>query len=347
MNRQALFVGNFLSRVTGGRQVCEDLAVRLPDVDWRVLCASSRPSRLARLIDMAWTAWRNRSSYTVAHVDVFSGRAFVWAEIVCWILRRAGKPYALTLHGGNLPEFARRYPRRVVRLLQSAAAVTAPSHYLREQIRRYCDGILLLPNPIDVASYRFVLRKRPQPHLMWLRAFDTIYNPQLAVEVLALLVQQFPDVRLTMIGPDKGSGSLDATRRKATELGMTDYISLPGGIQKHDVPAAMHQGDIFLNTTNIDNAPVSVLEAMACGLCVVSTNVGGVPYLLQHEHDALLVLPDDPRAMSTAVTRLLTEPGLAERLSHNARRTAEQFDWDGILRRWDSLLTVVAEGSPQ
>jgi glycosyltransferase involved in cell wall biosynthesis len=103
----------------------------------------------------------------------------------------------------------------------------------------------------------------------------------------------------------------------------------------------MSRGDIFLNTTNVDNTPISVLEAMACGLCVVSTNVGGIPYLLEHEHDALLVPPDDPAAVATAVRRLLTEPDLAEQLSRNARQKAEKFDWSIILPQWEALLISV------
>lgn len=87
------------------------------------------------------------------------------------------------------------------------------------------------------------------------------------------------------------------------------------------------------------------MEAMACGLCVVSTNVGGIPYLLEHETDALLVPPNDPEAMAAAVRRILTEPGLAKRLSRNARAKAKQFDWDAILPQWEELLMTVARSS--
>jgi glycosyltransferase involved in cell wall biosynthesis len=105
----------------------------------------------------------------------------------------------------------------------------------------------------------------------------------------------------------------------------------------------MDQGDIFLNTTNVDNTPISVLEAMACGLCVVSTNAGGIPYLLEHERDALLVPPDDAQAMARAVHRILTEPGLAESLSENARRKVEQFDWCAVLPQWERLFSLVGQ----
>ena len=99
----------------------------------------------------------------------------------------------------------------------------------------------------------------------------------------------------------------------------------------------MNQGDVFINTTNIDNTPVSLLEAMACGLCVVSTNVGGLPYLIEDGVDALLVPPDDSQAMAAAVRRILTEPGLAARLSSNARKKIERFDRSVILPQWEEL----------
>jgi glycosyltransferase involved in cell wall biosynthesis len=105
----------------------------------------------------------------------------------------------------------------------------------------------------------------------------------------------------------------------------------------------LNRSDIFLNTADIDNTPLSVLEAMASGMCIVSTNVGGIPYLLEHETDALLVPPGDEAAMAAAVRRILTEPGLAERLSRNAYQKAKQFDWSIILPQWDKLLLNAME----
>jgi glycosyltransferase involved in cell wall biosynthesis len=208
-------------------------------------------------------------------------------------------------------------------------------------MRPYRPDLRLLPNALDLAQYPFSLRRSPRPRLVWLRAFHRIYNPTLAPKVIARLAREFPDVCLSMVGPDKGDGSLQATERLAAELGIAERIVWPGGVPKADVPAWLSQGDIFLNTANVDNTPVSILEAMACGLCVVSTNVGGIPYLLEHEKDALLVSPDDPDAMTAAVRRVLTEPALAERLSRNARRKAEQFNWATILPQWEDLLRSI------
>jgi len=340
-----LLVGNFLSAARPGScTVCELLAARLSAAGWPVLTTSDKSARLSRLADMLITVWRRRREYAVAQVDVYSGPSFIWAESVCWLLGRLGKPFVLTLHGGNLPAFGKRWPGRVRRLLGSACVVTTPSRYLQQSLRPYRDDLLLLPNGVDLEHYQFRLRQNPTPSLVWLRAFCEIYNPSLAVRVLAGILKDFPEARLSMIGPDKGDGSLEQVKSEVRRLGLEGRVSLPGFVSKAQVPTGLNSGDVFLNTTNVDNTPVSVIEAMACGLCVVSTNVGGLPYLLDDEQDSLLIQPDDSAAMATAVSRILREPALAGRLSQNARAKAEQFDWSTVLPQWLALLRGIGSG---
>jgi glycosyltransferase involved in cell wall biosynthesis len=330
-------VGNFLSQSFRTRSVCEDLAERLRNSGWPVITTSSKPGRPARLLDMLNTIWKKRNEYDLAQVDVYSGNAFLWAEASCWTLRKAGKPYVLTLHGGNLPEFSRKYPQRVSRLLNSAAAVTSPSAYLAEGMNKFRSDLILLPNPIDLKAFPFSLRKHPRPTLVWLRAFHPIYNPRLAAEVIALLTSDFPDIQLVMGGPDKDGISLKQLKQAAEKLNVSNRIQTPGAISRDQVGTFLNQGDIFLNTTFFDNTPVSVMEAMACGVCVVSTNVGGIPKLIKDQQEALLVPPDDPKAMADAVRKILTNAELASRISKAGRTKVEDFDWTQILPKWQSL----------
>jgi glycosyltransferase involved in cell wall biosynthesis len=345
--KSILLIGNFLSRETGVQSPGEALAEKLAESGRRVFTVSHKSGRLPRLADILTAVWRWRKAYSLAYVEVFSGPAFVWAEAACWALRRVNKPYVCALHGGDLPEFSRSWPNRVRKLLTSAAAVTTPSAYLQTALRNLHRDLRLIPNPLEVKAYPFRLRSHPLPRLVWLRAFHNIYNPFLAPQALALLAQEFPDLELTMVGPDKGDGSLAIVRNQALRLGVAHRIAFSGRVTKAEVPVWLNRGDIFLNTTNVDNTPVSVLEAMAAGLCVVSTNVGGVPYLLHHEIDALLTSPDNPRSMATAIRRLLTEPGLAERISGNARRKVKQFDWSIVLPRWEALLLELSQSNQQ
>ncbi len=339
---RVLMIGNFLSRQISTRAVCEELADRLSHEGWSVLRTSDRPARLPRLMGMQRSIWRFRDRFDVAQVDVFSGSAFFWAEAAAWSLQRLGKPFILTLHGGLLPEFSRRWPRRLRRLLGSAAVVTTPSAYLETELACHREDLCLLPNPLDLRRYSFRQRNPLSPHLMWLRAFHHTYNPLLAVEVIARLRDRFPEIRLKMIGPDKGDGSLQATRQRARQLGVDGNLEILGGIDKKEVPHYLDQGDIFLNTTNADNTPVSVMEAMASGLPVITTDVGGLRFLLDHDADALLVPPQDPDAMAEAVALVLRKPDKAAALAQAARAKVAAFDWDHVLPRWQSLLRQAA-----
>lgn len=337
MEAGILLVGSFLSTKNGNRTTVEELADRLQGVGHPVFRTSSVHPRLLRLLDMLWVAFSQRYKYSFAYVEVYSGLAFIWAEVVCLLLRYIKKPFVLALHGGNLPVFARQYPERVMRLLQGARMVTAPSRYLQEGMHDYCENISLIPNPLELQHYPFRLRATPRPVFVWLRAFHRIYNPTLAVEVINRLQKIIPDIHLTMIGPDKGDGSLQDTQLRIERYSLKDQITIMPGIPKAQVPEVLAQADIFLNTTNVDNTPVSVTEAMACGLCVVSTSVGGLPYLLTDNHDALLSPAGETDAMAEVIHRLFVEPGLAERLSRNARQKAEDLDWQRILPQWNKL----------
>lgn len=337
-----LYLGNFLSRYGLSRQPCEELVPKLQARGWRIETASCVKSRVGRLVDMIWTVWTKRHAFDVAVVDLFSGPAFIWAELTSRLLKLLKKPLVMVLHGGGLPEFAAQHPQRMRTVLSRADRVLAPSRFLSEQMAPYAKGIELLPNGIELSGYQAEASTTVKPDLVWLRAFCRIYNPELAVDILARLKEEFPQLHLTMVGSDK-DGSLASVQTRATESGVADRLELPGGVPKNEVPVWLSKGCIFLNTTNVDNAPVSVIEAMACGLCVVSTNVGGLPYLLEDGIDALLVPPNDAEAMAAAVRRILTEPELAARLSRNARAKAEQFDWGIILPQWERLFTELGE----
>jgi glycosyltransferase involved in cell wall biosynthesis len=340
-DRSICIVGAYPNNARGSRGVSEDLCDQLSAAGWKTRIVSRRTSRAGRVFDMMWACWNERKNYQVVAVDLYSGAAFYWALAVCWILRRAGKPYILMLHGGNLPKFADSKPHLVSKLLASARAVITPSGYLAQQMREYYEGIQVFPNALMLRRYACRVRDQIAPRLVWLRAFHRVYNPELAIQTLAILRREIPDIQLTMIGPDKGDGSLEKARQQAQRLGVTGNLTLMGSVPKVDVPAKLAEADIFLNTSRVDNTPVSVLEAMACGMCIVSSDVGGIPHLLQSEHDALLVPTDDPEEMARAVRRIVTDINLARRLSLNARKSAEQFDWSVVTPRWEALLESV------
>lgn len=337
-----LIIGNFISKHTGAFGVCEELANQLIRRGWPILISSDIKNKFTRHINQLWTIISKRNQYQLASLDVFSGLSFILTELCVVVLRIIKKPFILVLHGGNLPILAGHNPRRMKRFLQSANAVVAPSRYLAERMHNYRPDIQIVPNGIDVPKYLYKNRNNPEPILLWLRAFHKIYNPPMAINVVSTLSQKLPVIMLRMGGGDSGDGSLSETRMLAKHLGVSGKVEYSGKIQKSDIPTWLQMGDIFINTTMVDNTPVSILEAMACGLCVVSTNVGGIPYMLENEKDALLVPPNDPETMAQAIEKLFSkESGLAKSLSENARKKIEKFDWEVIIPQWEELFLQV------
>jgi len=339
-----LMVGNFFASDLGVYQYCSALALKFEEGGYQVVRTSFKARRVPRLLDMLKTVVARSRDYDVALIDVFSGPAFLWAEMAAWMANRVHKPVVLALHGGALPRFAARHPGRVRRLLQGATTVTSPSSFLRNALGRFRRDIEHIPNALDLHRYEYRLRERVQPAFVWLRALARDYRPEIAVEALALVRRRFPGATLHLVGPDKGDGTLDRVCSIVARRGLEVAVTVTGAVGKEDVPGALNGADVFLNTTTVESFGVSVMEAAACGLCIVTTDVGELKYIWQDKRNALLVAAEDAQAMASAMTALLDDPQLAARLSANARSTAERFGWPMIFPKWERLLAgVLAE----
>jgi glycosyltransferase involved in cell wall biosynthesis len=96
--------------------------------------------------------------------------------------------------------------------------------------------------------------------------------------------------------------------------------------------------NVFINTSNIDNTPVSVMEAMALGLPIVSTNVGGIPFLIDGRVDGLLVEKNNVNDMVNAIIEIKNDKEMVTSLTTNARKKVEQFDWEIVKQLWHNIL---------
>lgn len=286
---------------------------------------------------MLWHILKYRNHIDFVLIDTYSTTSFWYAYSSGLLSRGLQLPYLPILHGGNL-EYRLKHTSRLSRQLFGRAQVcVAPSAFMEHLFKQYgYENIVLIPNSFELKQYRFLKRSFLQPRLLWVRSLAQIYNPKMALEVLKLVQEKYPSATLTMVGPPKDV-SLEQVQTRARELEVE--VTLTGQLSKQQWIALSESHDIFINTTNIDNTPVSVMEAMALGLPVVSTNVGGVPYLIEHQQEGLLVPPKDPKAMAEALFQLLEDAVLVESLTQNARAKVATFDWELVKKQWIKLLT--------
>jgi glycosyltransferase involved in cell wall biosynthesis len=253
--------------------------------------------------------------------------------------------YILLLHGGELPVRLKNNPQLSASLFKKAKLNIAPSLYLFELFQNAgYSNLKYIPNSIFLRDYPLKNRKVLKPKLLWVRAFAEIYNPILAIKVLEELLKEYPEAELCMVGPEK-----DESFEECVNYGEKNKlpVKFTGRLTKSEWIELSKHYDIFLNTTNVDNTPVSIIEAMALGFPIVSTDVGGIPYLLQDQETGLLVPPNEQTAMLAAIKNLLQNPNLAENLSQNARLQAEKFDWEIVKQDWKEILKPVGSSSLQ
>jgi glycosyltransferase involved in cell wall biosynthesis len=244
--------------------------------------------------------------------------------------------YIPILHGGNLPNRLQKKPKLCQMVFANAYQNIAPSGYLKQAFENAgFKNVIHIPNSIEIDKYELKTRVELAPKLLWVRAFASIYNPEMAVKVLQQLQEKHPSASLTMVGPDK-DGSLQTTKDFADSIGVA--VNFTGQLAKEDWWQLASEHDIFINTTHFDNTPISVMEAMALGLPVVSTNVGGIPYLLTDKENALLVSDNDDAAMTEAILDLLNDKVKANQLAKNARTFIEQMDWQVVKNEWKQIL---------
>jgi glycosyltransferase involved in cell wall biosynthesis len=336
--RKILYLGNQLSKHGYTPTSVETLGKRLSN-SMQIVRGSNRRNPIIRLLHMWLLILTNRNSRFVL-IDTYSTSAF-WFALSCARLATLLRlPYIPILRGGNLPYRAKKNPFMLRWFMAKATKVVCPSGYLLHEMETFHHrNYELIPNYIDLEQYPY---RQPSYddgiHLLWVRSFHQIYHPQMAIMLVHKLKERGFNVKLSMVGPDK-DGSLQECKTLCANLGLMDQVHFTGRLSKTEWIALSANCNVFLNTTHVDNTPVSVMEAMALGLPVVSTNVGGVPYLLEDENDAILVEDDRVEEMEQAVMRLLTEADLALRLSRNARRKAESWDWKVIEKQWLTLLT--------
>lgn len=331
-----VYVGNMLSKHGKSKSFIELLSSKL-ESRYQICKASDHANKIVRLLEMLFIVFKYRKKINVVLIDTYSTGAFWYAFLVGWECRLFSLPYIPVLHGGNLPFRYKSSPCAINSLLKNAAVVVSPSLYLLKFFNENGFAAKYIPNFIEIKEYPFRDRTPLKPKILWVRAFHKIYNPTLAIRMLLQLSEKIQHASLCMVGAFKDS-SIHEVREMIQEYRLEQKVEITGIMRKEDWIAKARDFDIFVNTTDIDNMPISLIEAMALGLPVVSTKVGGIPYLIQHNKNGLLVSSNNAEEMTEAVIRLIDDQLFAKNIIRQAREHVEQFDWNVVSESWFKIL---------
>jgi L-malate glycosyltransferase len=290
-----------------------------------------------RLVPYVARLWRCVANVDVLHVMANSGWSWhLFAAPAIWIGRLRRRTVIVNYRGGEAEAFLSAAAGVVMPTLARADVVAVPSRFLQEIFVRHGVETHVLPNIID--RKRFHPADRParagRANVLVARNLEPIYDIGTAIRAMAIVQRTVPHATLTIAG---SGAQHDQLVRQAADAGLAACVRFVGRLDRDEVAALNRESDIVVNPSLVDNMPNSILEALATGTPVVSTDVGGVRHLVTHERTALLVPPADPDAMAAAILRLVRDDALAARLRAEGLADVEQYTWPNVRERLYAL----------
>ncbi len=291
-----------------------------------------------RLLPYVLRLIRETRRADMVHVMANSGWSWhLFAAPAVWIAAAGGVPVVVNYRGGEADRFLARSLRWIRPTMRRASALAVPSGFLKEVFARRDLPAAILPNIVDLERFHpadvdasTVVRA----HLVVARNLEPIYDVGTAIRAFGVVRQSHPTATLSVAGTGPERAALEALAR---ELGVADAVSFTGRLDRDEMAALYRTATLVLNPTTVDNMPNSLLEAMASGVPIVSTDVGGVPFMVRHEHTALLVRRGDSVAMADAVNRLLDDATLRTTLRANGLSDVQRYSWAGVRHELVSL----------
>ncbi len=290
-----------------------------------------------RVIPYLFELWKVTSRVDVLHVLANSGWSWqLFAAPVVWIGWIKKKPVIINYRGGEARSYFQKSIQWIRPTMNKASVIVVPSGYLRKVFADFDFETKVIPNIIKLE--RFYPKQRgihqETPHLIVTRNLEAIYGIKTAIEAIAKLKQQHPKIKLSIAGSGPQKNELQQFTKNC---GLDDNVVFTGKLTPEEIAKLYQSADIMLNPTTVDNMPNSVLEAMASGVPVVTTDVGGIPYIVKDGETALMTKVNDAESMAFQINRLLNGVSLADKLRTNGLQQVRQYAWSEVKSQWLAL----------
>ena len=293
---------------------------------------------IAYLASLCTRVWR----YDVIHIFSASYFSFLLAPTPALLVGKLyGKRLLLNYHSGEAEDHLQRWRRSAIPTIRLADVLIVPSAYLVRVFAEF--GLQAEPifNLIETDRFRFRERPALRPIFLSNRNFEKHYGVDRVLRAFATIQKRIPQARLIIAGDGPERTSLEELARDLN-LENAEFIGKVG----HERMFELYDStDIFLNGSEVDNQPLSLLEAFACGLPVVTTDAGGIPDMVVPEKTALVVPRGEYEQLAASAMRLLVNPTMAQSIIEQAREECRKYRWEAVREQWLKLYQELAAGS--
>jgi len=278
--------------------------------------------------------FRHVPRYDVIHIFSASYSSFLISPAPALVVARLfGKASILNYRSGEARDHLQRSGRLTKCLMQLATCLVAPSGYLVDVFREFGMEVIEIPNHVDTSVFQHRERRDVQPRILVSRSLEPLYNIECALRAFEIVQKRHPQAELTVLGEGSQRRYL---KRLASELRLLN-VRFVGRVERNDIAAYYDEADIFLNTSSIDNMPVSIIEAFAAGLPIVTTDAGGIPHLVSDRVNGHLLKINDHDAIANRLIELVEDPDETNRLSRLGKSEVRKYSWMIAGPMWRSL----------
>ena len=331
--KSILFIGSFLSSSTGTISAVERLGYIWQNNKFKIKYSSSKKNKIFRLINIIYDVFNFKGD--LIHIDVFSGFALVISYFATFISYLKSKKIYLNLHGGRIPHHYKKNKFIYDYLFKFSNRISSPSKFIISNLpMKY--NINYLPNPIDVNLFTPPTSSRSRANLLWVRAFSKIYNPEIPINALKILMRKYPNLKLTMVGPDKGE--LSKCKKLIKKLKLENNINILGHIDHYQLPEIYQNHYIYLNTTSFESFGNALCEAAACNLVIISTMVGEIPLTWEDKKNIIFFKNKDYFDLASKIDFVLSNPIVSESISKESGKLIQCYSIDVISKKWIDYL---------
>lgn len=265
-------------------------------------------------------------SYEVLHIHCCSGWGFLPAVLGVKVGNKLGKRIVLTYHGGGGESFFDKHPRLVHKYLTRTNVNIVLSGFLAKVFENHHLPYIILPNIVELDASRFRQREALRPRFICIRAHEELYNIPCILRAFQKVQKEMPDALLTLVG----DGSLhESLVQQANSMELKNVV-FTGRVDNSQIFEYLDLADIMVSAPKVDNMPVSLLEAMNAGLLIVSSNVGGVPYMIEDGKNGLLFESDNEAELAEKMLWAVRHQGEVGTMIERAKQSVKQYRWDNI-----------------
>jgi glycosyltransferase involved in cell wall biosynthesis len=283
---------------------------------------------------------RDVRKFDVIHVFSASYLSFLIAPTPAVLVSKLyGKKILLNYHSGEAEDHLRRWPRSTRSIIKLVDKIVVPSEYLVRVFAKFGFETIPIFNLIDLDKFEFRERPTLRPIFFSNRNLEAHYGVDDLLRAFAYIQREIPEAVLTVVGD---GSQRNAVENLAIELQLQN-TTFTGRVEHDEINRQYSASDIYLNASKIDNQPLSILEAFACGLPVITTDAGGIPDIVTDEITGFLVPVGDHEALAARALNLLAHQEIARTMIEGARAECTKYTWSVVCPQWVDLYHSAAK----